>query len=105
LEHRSAIGVPLGEQVGQAPPVALLVHGDAVVVAASRAAAARTGPASPRHQAARKSRVEEFTARLASSIPSTAAAQLAGVALGRAASVGALSTQAPMALPSRPTIA
>src|SRR6201993_2044870 len=44
LEDQSAIGVPLGEQVGQAPPVALLVHGDAVVVAAGRARAARDRP-------------------------------------------------------------
>ena len=64
LEHQSAIRVPLGEQVGQAPPVALLVHGDAVVLAANRASATRDRPCVSAPQAARKSRGVRSTERL-----------------------------------------
>jgi len=44
LEHQLAIRAPLRQQVGQALPIALLVHDDAGVVAASRARAARNRP-------------------------------------------------------------
>jgi hypothetical protein len=44
LEHQFAIAVPLRQQVGQAPPIALFVHRDAIVMAASRAAGARDHP-------------------------------------------------------------
>jgi hypothetical protein len=47
LEHQFAIGVALGEQVGQAPPVALRVHGDPRVIAARRTPAARNRPGVP----------------------------------------------------------
>jgi hypothetical protein len=41
LRDQFAIGVPLRQQVGQAFPIAFLVHGNARVIAAGRAVAAR----------------------------------------------------------------
>lgn len=66
-ECQFAITVPFGQEVGQAFPITLLVYRDALVIAASRTAGAR-GPASPRHQAARKSNSEQFIERSGSFI-------------------------------------
>jgi hypothetical protein len=44
LEHQLTIRAPLGQQVGQALPIALLVHDDAGVVAAGGACAAGDRP-------------------------------------------------------------
>lgn len=44
LEYQSAIAVPLGQEVGQVPLVALLINRDALIIAASRAAGARDRP-------------------------------------------------------------
>ena len=69
LEHQLAIRAPLSQQVGQALPIALLVHHDAGVVAAGGACAARNQPriSAPRG-CQEKSRGVQSTERLSPSI-------------------------------------
>ena len=68
LKHQFAVVVPFRQQVGKAAPIALFVDRDASIVAQAEQPAQGTGPAFPRHQAARKSCGVWSTLRFASSI-------------------------------------